>query len=204
MSGEAERSTSSADIVRDTLREYAERGVFRGFDHSRHAGQESGEDGEKGFASSFRFFWLGPRPFHIDVSPDGAILGVRNPLPALARYPAVRSDVERMIDERLDMGEGPLPPHRRIDPETVSLELTTASRPASGPASRPGSDTGARDSTGSGVTDAEASLDLVVTIREGHHEYAVRKVLNLIHEIWVRLQDRHQRYLWEEFQAPME
>lgn len=196
MSGEGEGSaTSPADIVLDTLREYAERGVFRGFDHHGHPGSETREDGEGGVAS-FRFFWLGPRPFHIDVSPDGATLRVRSPLPALARYPAVRSDVERMIDERLDMGEGPLPPHRRIDPEMVSVELVTASRPDS--------DTGAGESTGSGTPGGEASVDLVVTIREGHHEYAVRKVLNLIHEIWVRLQDRHQRYLWEEFQAPME
>ncbi|MFP3947441.1 MAG: hypothetical protein ACOC8K_09500 [Gemmatimonadota bacterium] len=169
-------------IVHDTLREYAERGVFRGFDAASLPGPDAGEGGDGGPVFSFRFFWLGPRPFRIDLSPDGDTLAVRDPLPALARHPAVRAEVERMIEERLaPTTEGFLPPHRRIDGEKVSAKLV----PSSGPR-------------------GEDSFDLVLTIRDAHQEYAVRKVLNLIHEIWVRLQDRHQRYLWEELQAPME
>ena len=180
-----------AHIVRRTLLEYAERGVFRGFDH-----QFESLDDEAGRRATFRFFWIGPRPFRISLSPEGRTLTAEGLLPDLDDHPEVLEDLEPFVARRVGDGEDgdsgeyhgigsaesgshpSLPAHRRIDPEKARPSLTP----------RPGPE----------------GADLVVSIRNGHHEYAVRKLLNLINEIWVRLQDRHQRYLWHAFQAPME
>jgi len=178
-------------IVRRTLLEYAERGVFRGFD-DRFEDVDDGADPR----ATFRFFWIGPRPFRISLSPDGRTLAAEGLLPDIDGHPEVLEDLEPFVarrvgvDEDDDSGEDhgtgsaesgsqpPLPAHRRIDPDRAGASLV----PHAGP----------------------ARVDLVVSIRNGHHEYAVRKLLNLINEIWVRLQDRHQRYLWDAFEAPME
>lgn len=192
-------TTPSARVVRDTLLEYARRGVFRGFDH-----QES--DG----GIVFRFYWMGPRPYHLVLKPgsDGTdTLTARDLLPVVDDHPGLRADLEGLVGDRSaefedesDSGGGAgedgsaapsdggpegepnrdaatLPPHRRIDPALASAAL---------------------------APDGRGGLDLVISVRNGQHEYAARKLLNLINEIWVRLQDRHQRYMWEVFQAPME
>ena len=176
-----------AEVVGDTLREYAERGVFRGFDEREDPGAVRGEGVDEGVVSSFHFFWLGPRPFHITLDSAGETLTARGLLPSVDAHPAVREDLERLIEERAggseaDGRDAGLPPHRRIDPEKATAALVSRQE----------------------EPDSAEHLDLVFTVRSGHHEYAVRKLLNLINEIWVRLQDRHQRYMWEELQAPME
>ena len=43
------------------------------------------------------------------------------------------------------------------------------------------------------------ALTLDVRIRGGNQEYAVKAVLNVINEIFVRLQERHPEYLIEQF-----
>lgn len=157
-------SSPSARVVRDTLLEYARRGVFRGFDH---------QDTEEGVL--FRFHWMGPRPYRIALraGTEGTdALVARHLLPAVKEYPDLRSDLEELLADRASQ-----PPHRQIDPDRASAVLTT---------------------------DEDGGLEIVLSVRNGHHEYATRKLLNLINEIWVRLQDRHQRYLWEVFQAPRE
>lgn len=157
-------SSPAARVVRDTLLEYARRGVFRGFDH---------EDTSEGVV--FRFHWMGPRPYQIALrtAGDGTdSLVARRLLPAVSEHPGLQSDLETLLADRAS-----LPPHRRVDPDRASATLTP---------------------------DGAGALELVVSIRNGHHEYATRKLLNLINEMWVRLQDRHQRYLWEVFQAPRE
>lgn len=221
-------------VVRDTLLEYAERGVFRGFDvHVEDPLDAEVDAGDPTLPPdvpgrvTFHFFWIGPGPFRLSLGPDGRTLSAEGILPRVADHPGVREDLDGFVGERargvpeVEAGgrpdepvgrsqrdEGPgraegigrdgrdeggerdgrdgrderpsgptLPPHRRIDPEKARASL---------------------------VPGADGDLDLVVSILSDHHEYAVRRLLNLINEIWVRLQDRHQRYLWDVFEAPME
>lgn len=174
-----EADPPGVQIVRRTLLEYAERGVFRGFDH-RFEDVDDGADRR----ATFRFFWIGPRAFRISLGPDGRTLAAEGLLPDIDGYPEVLEDLEPFVsrrggdDEGEDGSDPRLPAHRRIDPAKARASLVSYAGPA--------------------------RVDLVVSIRNGHHEYAVRKLLNLINEIWVRLQDRHQRYLWDAFEAPME
>lgn len=153
----------SVERVRDTLFEYAQRGVFRGFDH---------RDGDEG--AEFRFSWLLRRPFRVTYDRSGPTLALEGLLPEADEWPDVRSDLEGLLEDRV---EGGLPAHRAVDPDRAAVELRS------------------RDDGG---------LDLVLHVRRDAHEYGTRKLLNLAHEIWVRLNDAHQRYLWEAQGAPME
>ena len=218
------------EIVRDTLLEYAERGVLRGFDHDAGpaappASSPEGETAREGEPSaSFRFFWLGPRPFRITLDDQGRRLTAVGLIPGIEGFPDVRADLERLVEERIGApdDEGPssvrrnqtdlsssLLSHRRVDPEKATVALVPGSEPRTGrPVEDPtGDPTGRPGSSENGDADERARpdhLDLVLNVRGRHHEYAVRKLLNLINEIWVRLQDRHQRYLWKHFDASME
>lgn len=193
-------------MVRDTLLEYARRGVFRGFDHQ-----------ETGNGIVFRFYWMGPRPYRLDLraGADGTdTLTARGLLPAVDDHPGLRTDLEGLLDRRAaataeweDAATAPIPAGREGEPEGSAAP--TAGDPDGGadreaatlPAHRTVDPTRASAALSA---DGAGGLDLVVTVEDGHHEYATRKLLNLINEIWVRLQDRHQRYMWEVFQAPRE
>lgn len=45
----------------------------------------------------------------------------------------------------------------------------------------------------------KGDLSLTVTIRAANHDYAVKRSLNLINDIFVMLRDRHPEYLIEHF-----
>ena len=45
---------------------------------------------------------------------------------------------------------------------------------------------------------------MVLFIKGAHREYALRKGVNLIHEIFTALQASHPDYLWEAFGLPAE
>lgn len=149
-------------MVRETLLEYARRGVFRGFEHRD---TDRGED--------FWFHWIGPRAFHVTYDREEGTIAARELLPGAGSEPSVREDLDRLLRERM---EGTLP-HRSLDPDKAEVAL---------------------------VDPGEGDLDLVLRVRDEDLEYGARKLLNLVNEIWVRLNDRHQRYLWEHFDAPME
>lgn len=155
----------AAEVVRDTLLEYAERGVFRGFDREEASGGRT----------DFRFVWLAERSFHLTFDEEASTLTFQRLLPAAGEDPEVLSDLEELVQQRQG---GELPEHRSVDPERARVELT-----------RQGD---------------EGDVGLELRIRNEDFEYGVRKILNLVNEIWVRLNYAHQRYLWEEFDAPME
>lgn len=162
--GDTTTESRAATVVRDTLLEYAERGVFRGFDH---------EDEGAG-ATSFRFVWLADRPFHLTFDRDRSTLIFERLLPGADEDQEVRSDLEELVRE---LQEGDLPEHRSVDPDRATVELRSQS---------------------------DGDVALVLRVLNGDFEYGVRRILNLANEIWVRLNYAHQRYLWEEFDAPME
>lgn len=159
-----EERAAPADVVRDTLLEYAERGVFRGFDYRK------GGEG----TTDFRFVWLADRPFHVVFDEKSCTLTFERLLPGAGEDSEVRADLEELVRERQ---KGDVPEHRRVDPDRATVEL---------------------------VSQEGGDAALVLRVRNEDFEYGVRRILNLVNEIWVRLNYAHQRYLWDEFDAPME
>lgn len=124
--------------------------------------------------AEFRFYWLLRRSFVVRFDGAASTLTLEGLLPEGAEHPEVRADVQRLLDDRM---EGRVPPHRAVDPERAGVEVH---------------DGDGRD------------LVLVLHVRNDEHAYGVRKLLNVAHEVWVRLNDAHQRYLWDAYRAPME
>lgn len=48
------------------------------------------------------------------------------------------------------------------------------------------------------------SVSISIKIKDGGYEYGVRKLVNLVHELFVHLRDRHPDYLAENFDVPQE
>jgi hypothetical protein len=95
----------------DALREYAERGVFRGF----------AEAPRRGGGRDYEFRWLAGTTFRVRLDPRARRLVWSDVLPEVpARSPmdrAFRAWVRERSSERL-------PAHRRIDPRRVALVCT--------------------------------------------------------------------------------
>lgn len=128
---------------------------------------------------AFNFFWLGPLPYHLAFDQTGrgdASLSFHGLLPGVGPDSHITSDIQELLQRRTG---GDLPPHRSVDPRRASVALVPEE-------------------------DASSGMRLVLRIHDGDFEYGVRKLLNLVNEIWIRLNDVHQRYMWEAFDAPME
>ena len=135
----------SSPVVRRTLAEYAQRGVFRAYG-DRHA---------EGGRSRFSFKWHTDVPLTVTYDPARRALVFRDLLPAVPS----RSDMYRELKEFVRVRTSrALPEHRRVDPRKV----TTAFRNRAG------------------------VVSLVVSLKDAHLEYGVRKAVNLIHEVFVQ------------------
>ena len=72
--------------------------------------------------------------------------------------------------------DGKLVAHRRIDPGRAEVKLSLRSR----------------------------SGTLTMTVKKNQYTYGVRKIINLVHEIFVMLNADHIEYLYENFDLPEE
>jgi hypothetical protein len=109
----ASRSIASATsqpgaAVGDTLRGYAERGVFRGFAEAPR--RDGGRD--------FEFRWLAGATFHLRLDPRGRRLVWTDVLPGVESRSAMDRAFRAWLRERQSEE---LPDHRRIDPARVAL-----------------------------------------------------------------------------------
>jgi hypothetical protein len=152
-----------AVVVRRTLREYLDRGIFSGFHEQR------GRNG----TVAFSFFWLTDRPFRLVCDGRRATLQLRDLLPHVPARSALDRDLRDLLHTRVD---GDLPRHRMVDSKRAVVSLRNR----------------------------QGSLSLVLTVKNNQYTYGVRKLLNLTNEIFVRLYDSHQEYMWEQFNAPQE
>ena len=150
-------------VIRDTLEEYATRGVLRGFTHRETP------DGR----TEFLFGWVQRRPFRVVYDDETRTLRVDRFLPAVPAGSALHADLERFVASR---ASGTLPPHRAVDPKRARLELSSQ--------------------------DDEVSLSLAIL--RNQYRYGVRRLLNVVSEIFVLLNASHQEYMWEQFEVPME
>lgn len=88
--------------MRALLRQYAERGVFRGFSARR---------GPRG-ADEYRFTWLTRAPTIVRFDPVGRVLTFTDLLPNMEHGSAVVQDVEALVAGR---SAAALPAHRRVE-----------------------------------------------------------------------------------------
>lgn len=118
----ADAAVDRITTVTDTLRRYAERGVFRGFDALPV---------RRGVAT-YRFHWLGERRLTLAFDPEAGRYTFPALLPGIARRSPLAADLETFLDERRGTT---LPAHRRVAPGqavvawspargSLSLELT--------------------------------------------------------------------------------
>jgi hypothetical protein len=90
------------------LRQYADRGVFRGLSERR---------ARRG-VHEFRFTWLTREPIVLRYDPRGASLTFKELLPGVARASPLLADVQALVESRTSRT---LPAHRRIDPRRVAV-----------------------------------------------------------------------------------
>lgn len=152
------RSRSSTDIVTDTLQQYADRGVFRGFRAATRAGGRR----------EYRFVWLMDRPFTLTFDPKSHRLACVKLFTGIARTASLGSDLRAAVWERTTSA---VPAHKRVDARRVRLQ--------------------------SAIRNGAFSISL--TIRGANHEDAVRKLLNLVNELFLLLRERYPDYLVAEF-----
>ena len=105
-------------VVRERLRAYADRGVFRGFsEQSRVAGRHL-----------FRFSWLGTRPLFLHYTPTTGAFVFRNLLPNITSRSPLSRDLRAFVSGRASPR---LPAHRRVDRRRARIRCVASRGSAS-------------------------------------------------------------------------
>jgi hypothetical protein len=53
-------------------------------------------------------------------------------------------------------------------------------------------------------TNRAGNVSIVLSVKDNQYEYGLKKLVNLVHEVFVELNDAHGDYLCENFDAPQE
>ena len=109
--GRVEVAKDPLKVVRDNLKDYADRGVFRGF-CEEPAGKTK---------SSFSFLWLTPRRMQLVVDTDKECMTFKDLLPNVASKSIIQKDIKRFLQARYDDA---LPEHRRVDSKRGEISCT--------------------------------------------------------------------------------
>jgi hypothetical protein len=140
------------------LREYADRGVFRGFTAAR---------GIRGRVD-YHFIWLIGRRMHAVFDPARDVLSFPTLFPRIDRHSPIARDLHALVADRT---RGAVPGHKRVDGRRARIAAALH----------------------------RGDWSLAVEIRGANHEYGVRRVLNLINELFLLLHERYPDYLIERF-----
>lgn len=153
----------SIDVVRTGLRDYSNRGVFRGLDEKK----------VKNGSHAFTFWWLGSRPleFHIDTAKSALVF--KQILPNVPSKSPLYSELRRFLETRSEID---LPDHRRID--TKKAEVLCINR--------------------------SGKVSIGLKVKKNQYSYALNRLVNLVHELFVQLNDLHPDYMCENFDVPQE
>jgi hypothetical protein len=104
------RGLSPADRIRNAIRGYADRGVFRAFSEQRSRGRRI-----------FRFTWLTREPMTMTADDAACTLTFDELLPDVARASPLLAEVQELVGSRSSRA---LLAHRRIDPRRVRAECS--------------------------------------------------------------------------------
>jgi hypothetical protein len=153
----------SIDVVRAGLRDYADRGVFRGLDEKRsHNGSQA-----------FTFLWLGGRRLEFTIDSAKSALVFKQILPNVPSKSPLYAELKRFLETRSD---AELPDHRRIDPRRAEVLCVNRS----------------------------GKVSVGLKVKKNQYAYALNRLVNLVHELFVQLNDLHPEYMCENFDVPQE
>jgi len=155
--------TKPLDVVRTAIRDYADRGVFRGLDDIR----------TKNGRQAFRFLWLGDRPLEFNVDIGKSILIFNKLLPNVPSKSPFYSELKHFLKGR---SGGDLPAHRRIDPKRAEVVCINRS----------------------------GTVSIGLKVKKNEYAYGLSRLVNLVHELFVQLNDLHPDYMCENFDVPQE
>jgi hypothetical protein len=153
----------SIDVVRSGLRDYANRGVFRGLD------EKKSQNG----SYAFTFWWLGGHPLEFSLDTAKSALIFKQILPNVPSKSPLYSELRRFLETRTDVD---LPDHRRIDPRRAEVLCVNRS----------------------------GKVSIGLKVKKNQYAYALNRLLNLVHELFVQLNDLHPDYMCENFDVPQE
>lgn len=146
--------------VRERLKDYADRGVFRGYTE---------RPGRRG-RIVFRFSWLARHPYDLQYEPRTGTFVFLNALPNVPARTSLARGLKKFVS---GLSDESLPEHRRIDPARASVSAFVR----------------------------KGEMRLKVVAQPAHHAYAAKRVVNLLHEVYLHLQSYHPQYLWENYDA---
>ena len=138
--------------------------------------RELTEAASRGSRIDFRFLWLMDAPFTLRYDETRDALTCVDLLPDVPRGSRLYRELRQFLTERSDDKGGSLPKHRLVDAKRAHVSLK----------SRGG------------------NLSVVLQCKNHQRTYGVRRLLNLVHEIFVFLRASHEDYLWRHFQLPQE
>jgi hypothetical protein len=95
-------------VINETLRGYADRGVFRGFSETRDARGRL----------EYRFSWLTRRPMAVVFHPATNVLAFRTLLPGARAYAGLVRELNGLVKSRTARD---LPAHKRLDRRRATL-----------------------------------------------------------------------------------
>jgi len=152
---------SQARVVRDLLKEYAERGVLRGVS----------EGERRGGRTTFTILWHYGRQFRLVLDPRAGTVSFPALLPAVSGRAAMVRELKAFL-RRFETDE--VPDHRRIDPTKASLRVAVrAGNVSVGLAMRPGR---VRQGSRAGRRGHAAPGDV---------EYCTRRLVHLVQEVFL-------------------
>ena len=151
------------EAVRSALEDYAQRGVFSGFEEA---------DGPGG-KTIFRFIWLHDRHMELTLEPAKKALRFDRILPGVKAGTPFAVDLKRLIES---LRSDEVPEYRRVDPARAAL--TCSNR--------------------------QDHLSVTIAVKRDDYEYAVNRMVNVAHELFVYLRSAWPEYLMEYFNEPEE
>ncbi len=156
-------AASHVAIVRKTLKEYADRGVFGSFT----------EKDLRNAKTQFEFLWLHNRRYTLIFDGKNDALTFKDCFP---NVPA-RSELDGGIKDFLKERSNPkLRPHRRIDPKRAVVACTNRS----------------------------GKVSLRIKVQRNQYAYATKKLVTLLHETFLMIDQCFTEYLYEHFDLPEE
>jgi hypothetical protein len=147
------------NVVREQLKHYADRGIFRGF-------TETGN-------GAFKFAWLINQEMELNVDTTTHLLKFKRLLAGVSAGSALYSDLKSFVEHRHDPD---LPAHRRIDRKRA--EASCANR--------------------GGV------VSVCLKVKNNQYAYGIKRIVNLVHELFLHLRQNYPDYLAENFDVPCE
>lgn len=150
-------------IVRKTLEQYADRGVFGSLV----------ERPSKNGKNNFEFVWLHSRRYTFIVDGEKGVLTFKDCLPNVSAKSELYGGIKDFVKARSD---SKLLAHRRIDPKRAVVSCTNR----------------------------RGKVSLAIDVKRNQYAYGTKKLINLLHETFVMLDQCFTEYLYEHFDLPEE